>query len=50
MALRSGGVDEFGHERFTGVAQQLAHEVSASARRSGSPCSATFSAAAPDLV
>lgn len=27
MALRSGGVDEFGHERFTGVAQQLAHEV-----------------------
>lgn len=27
MALRQGGVDEFGHERFTGVAQQLAHEV-----------------------
>jgi 6-phosphofructokinase 1 len=27
MALRSGGVDEFGHERFTGVAQQLAIEV-----------------------
>ncbi|HPX35167.1 MAG TPA: ATP-dependent 6-phosphofructokinase [Mycobacterium sp.] len=27
MALRSGGVDEFGHERFTGVAQQLALEV-----------------------
>ena len=27
MALRSGGMDEFGHERFTGVAQQLAMEV-----------------------
>ena len=27
MDLRHGGVDEFGHERFTGVAQQLAHEV-----------------------
>lgn len=27
MQLRSGGIDEFGHERFTGVAQQLAHEV-----------------------
>ena len=27
MALRSGGMDEFGHERFTGVAQQLAFEV-----------------------
>lgn len=27
MELRHGGVDEFGHERFTGVAQQLAYEV-----------------------
>jgi 6-phosphofructokinase 1 len=27
MEMRHGGVDEFGHERFTGVAQQLAHEV-----------------------
>jgi len=27
MALRAGGVDEFGHEKFTGVAQQLAQEV-----------------------
>ena len=27
MQLRSGGMDEFGHERFTGVAQQLAFEV-----------------------
>jgi 6-phosphofructokinase 1 len=27
MSLRSGGMDEFGHERFTGVAQQLAMEV-----------------------
>jgi 6-phosphofructokinase 1 len=27
MDLRTGGVDEFGHERFTGVAQQLAQEV-----------------------
>jgi 6-phosphofructokinase 1 len=27
MALKSGGIDEFGHERFTGVAQQLAYEV-----------------------
>ena len=27
MELRSGGMDEFGHERFTGVAQQLAMEV-----------------------
>ncbi len=27
MSLRSGGVDEFGHEKFTGVAQQLANEV-----------------------
>jgi ATP-dependent phosphofructokinase / diphosphate-dependent phosphofructokinase len=25
--LREGGIDEFGHERFTGVAQQLAIEV-----------------------
>jgi 6-phosphofructokinase 1 len=27
MALREGGLDEFGHERFTGVADQLAYEV-----------------------
>lgn len=27
MQLTKGGVDEFGHERFTGVAQQLAVEV-----------------------
>jgi ATP-dependent phosphofructokinase / diphosphate-dependent phosphofructokinase len=27
VQLREGGVDEFGHERFTGVAQQLAFEV-----------------------
>jgi len=27
MQLRKGGIDEFGHERFTGVAQQLALEV-----------------------
>jgi 6-phosphofructokinase 1 len=27
MQLREGGIDEFGHEKFTGVAQQLASEV-----------------------
>jgi 6-phosphofructokinase 1 len=27
MMLREGGIDEFGHERFTGVASQLAAEV-----------------------
>jgi len=27
MEMRHGGVDEFGHEKFTGVAQQLANEV-----------------------
>ena len=27
MQLREGGIDEFGHERFTGVAAQLAIEV-----------------------
>ncbi|MBW8711977.1 MAG: 6-phosphofructokinase, partial [Mycobacterium sp.] len=27
MQLRQGGIDEFGHERFTGVAQQLGVEV-----------------------
>src|SRR6185312_9556834 len=27
MMLREGGTDEFGHERFTGVAQQLAIEI-----------------------
>ncbi|MBJ8343427.1 ATP-dependent 6-phosphofructokinase [Antrihabitans sp. YC2-6] len=27
MTLREGGIDEYGHERFTGVAQQLAVEI-----------------------
>ncbi|MCX5046116.1 6-phosphofructokinase [Aldersonia sp. NBC_00410] len=27
MQLREGGIDEFGHERFTGVAQQLGVEI-----------------------
>jgi phosphofructokinase-like protein len=27
MQLRDGGIDEFGHQRFTGVAQQLAVEI-----------------------
>ena len=27
MQLRQGGMDEFGHEKFTGVAAQLAAEV-----------------------
>ncbi|WP_278315255.1 ATP-dependent 6-phosphofructokinase [Lolliginicoccus levis] len=27
MTLREGGVDEFGHKRFTGVAQQLGAEI-----------------------
>lgn len=27
FALREGGIDEFGHERFTGVAQQLGAEI-----------------------
>jgi 6-phosphofructokinase 1 len=27
FALREGGIDEFGHERFTGVAQQLGSEI-----------------------
>jgi 6-phosphofructokinase 1 len=27
MPMREGGTDEFGHEKFTGVAQQLAVEV-----------------------
>jgi len=27
MSLREGGLDEFGHERFTGVAHQLAIEI-----------------------
>jgi 6-phosphofructokinase 1 len=27
MSLRQGGTDEFGHEKFTGVAAQLAIEV-----------------------
>jgi phosphofructokinase-like protein len=27
MLLRDGGIDEFGHQRFTGVAQQLAIEI-----------------------
>jgi 6-phosphofructokinase 1 len=32
MPLRDGGVDEFGHRRFTGVAQQLGDELE---RRTG---------------
>ncbi|WP_222268242.1 ATP-dependent 6-phosphofructokinase [Modestobacter marinus] len=32
MPLRDGGVDEFGHRRFTGVAQQLGEEIE---RRTG---------------
>ena len=32
MTLRDGGVDEFGHRRFTGVAQQLGEELE---RRTG---------------
>ncbi|MFC0450707.1 ATP-dependent 6-phosphofructokinase [Rhodococcus jostii] len=27
MSLREGGIDEFGHKRFTGVAQQLGDEI-----------------------
>src|SRR3712207_5292606 len=27
MALRDGGIDEFGHRRFTGVDQQLGEEL-----------------------
>jgi 6-phosphofructokinase 1 len=32
MELRDGGVDEYGHRRFTGVAQQLGEELE---RRTG---------------
>jgi ATP-dependent phosphofructokinase / diphosphate-dependent phosphofructokinase len=32
MPLRDGGIDEFGHRRFTGVAQQLGEEIE---RRTG---------------
>ena len=32
MPLRDGGVDEYGHRRFTGVAQQLGEELE---RRTG---------------
>ena len=32
MELRDGGIDEFGHRRFTGVAQQLGEELE---RRTG---------------
>jgi 6-phosphofructokinase 1 len=32
MRLRDGGVDEYGHRRFTGVAQQLGEELE---RRTG---------------
>jgi 6-phosphofructokinase 1 len=38
MALRDGGVDEFGHRRFTGVAQQLGEELE---RRTGKEVRAT---------
>ena len=47
MSLRQGGMDEFGHEKFTGVAAQLATEVEKRIKkRSASPCSGMFSAAA----
>jgi ATP-dependent phosphofructokinase / diphosphate-dependent phosphofructokinase len=38
MTLRDGGVDEFGHRRFTGVAQQLGEELE---RRTGKEVRAT---------
>jgi 6-phosphofructokinase 1 len=38
MGLRDGGVDEFGHRRFTGVAQQLGEELE---RRTGKEVRAT---------
>jgi 6-phosphofructokinase 1 len=38
MALRDGGIDEFGHRRFTGVAQQLGEELE---RRTGKEVRAT---------
>jgi ATP-dependent phosphofructokinase / diphosphate-dependent phosphofructokinase len=38
MRLRDGGVDEFGHRRFTGVAQQLGEELE---RRTGKEVRAT---------
>ncbi|SEO46735.1 ATP-dependent 6-phosphofructokinase [Trujillonella endophytica] len=38
MAFREGGVDEFGHRRFTGVAQQLGEELE---RRTGKEVRAT---------
>ena len=38
MALRDGGTDEFGHRRFTGVAQQLGEELE---RRTGKEVRAT---------
>ncbi len=48
MSLREGGIDEFGHKRFTGVAQQLGERSSAaSARRCGRRCSGTCSAVEP---
>jgi phosphofructokinase-like protein len=38
MALRDGGLDEYGHRRFTGVAQQLGEELE---RRTGKEVRAT---------
>jgi 6-phosphofructokinase len=38
MALRNGGLDEYGHRRFTGVAQQLGEELE---RRTGKEVRAT---------
>ena len=38
MAFREGGLDEFGHRRFTGVAQQLGEELE---RRTGKEVRAT---------
>ena len=47
MQLRQGGMDEFGHEKFTGVARSWPSRWrSGSRRKSGSPCSAMCSAAA----
>ena len=47
MQLRDGGIDEFGHERFTGVAQQLAIEIEKRIKKEvRTPCSATCSAVA----
>ncbi len=48
MQLREGGIDEFGHERFTGrrAAARPSRSRSGSRRKCAPPCSATCSAAA----